>query len=86
MTHTIQLQHPTSNQANMANTDTETAESRLPSRVSSRGRPRGRGRGSTASAAAGNLSYDCARGRHCTVSAPVGEGGLEKLMEVPNKR
>ena len=36
----------------------------------------------TASAAAGNLSYDCARGRHCTVSAAASRGHVDVSLDL----
>ena len=36
----------------------------------------------TASAAAGNLSYDCARGRHCTVSAAASRRHVDASLDL----
>lgn len=36
----------------------------------------------TASATAGNLSYDCARGRHCTVSAAASRRHVDASLDL----
>ena len=36
----------------------------------------------TASATAGNLSYDCARGRHCTVSAAASRRHVDAFLDL----
>ena len=36
----------------------------------------------TASAAAGNLSYDCARGRHCTVNAAASRRHVDASLDL----
>ena len=40
----------------------------------------------TASAAAGNLSYDCARGRHCTVNAAASRRHVDASLDLFTKK